>query len=255
MTKIGFIGLGVVGGATLKLAIKHGHKDFVTHDPPCGITGDISSCDVVFISVPVPTKPNGRQDYSILNEAMRMTQPKQTVFIRSTVLPGTTEKARIAYPGRHIYAFPEFLTQRSAEKDIFTISFVASHEGADIISKIFPLKDIILVENETECEFVKYLHNAYCAMSVGFFNLMADFAEARGLSYDSCVRAAAMTTGFVPLTHAKVPGPDGSRGFGGKCLPKDLFAFSTLLGLELKRGHFLSRVLSDNFKQRFSSLF
>ena len=33
----------------------------------------------------------------------------------------------------------------------------------------------------------------------------------------------------------QVPGPDGKRGFGGKCLPKDVRGFSTIHDSELLR--------------------
>ena len=39
--------------------------------------------------------------------------------------------------------------------------------------------------------------------------------------------------GRIGHSHLAVPGPDGKRGFGGKCLPKDIRAFSTVYESDL----------------------
>ena len=46
-------------------------------------------------------------------------------------------------------------------------------------------------------------------------------------------------------SHSTVPGADGRRGFGGKCLPKDLTAFATLTGNDI-----LKQIIDENEKNR-----
>jgi len=45
-----------------------------------------------------------------------------------------------------------------------------------------------------------------------------------------------VSDGRVGDSHLQVPGPDGKRGFGGSCFPKDINAFMTFadsIGLDL----------------------
>ena len=39
----------------------------------------------------------------------------------------------------------------------------------------------------------------------------------------------------------EVPGPDGKRGFGGKCLPKDIYGFS-----EVHKSEILEDIIKYN---------
>jgi UDPglucose 6-dehydrogenase len=79
---------------------------------------------------------------------------------------------------------------------------------------------------------VKYLINCFFATKVSFANEMAQICEAlelKGLNvdYDKVVEYASYDKRLGP-THWKVPGPDGDRGFGGHCFPKDINALMYL---------------------------
>lgn len=252
--RLGFIGTGIVGGATLKLAKKQGHKDIKIYDPGIKSFDSMEGCDAIFISVPVPTKPNGDQDLSILEESLARCPANSVAIIRSSVLPGTANTQAEYFKDIEIYSCPEFLTERTADEDTNKLPLICSAEAWPTLAEIFPNKEIITLNGETECEMVKYTHNAFCAVKVGFFNMIHQVCTDSNIEYGPIVGAAAIT-GFIEKTHTKVPGPDGKMGFGGKCLPKDLLAFSQWIETKFSRTTFLRGVLNENFYNRFGSLF
>jgi UDP-glucose 6-dehydrogenase len=69
-------------------------------------------------------------------------------------------------------------------------------------------------------ETVKYMENAYLAMKVAFCNEFFDLCEAARVDYDK-VRDLWTEDWRIGTSHTEVT-PE--RGYGGKCLPKDVSA-------------------------------
>jgi len=79
------------------------------------------------------------------------------------------------------------------------------------------------------------------AARVSLANMIYDACDKNKINYD-LVREIAFDNFDVLGPHmVQVPGPDGNRGFGGKCLPKDIRAFSTIYDSEL-----LSSIINYN---------
>ena len=73
----------------------------------------------------------------------------------------------------------------------------------------------------TEAELVKYFRNTYLAVKVSYCNEFASLCDRLGVQYDR-VRVHAASDPRIGISHSAVPGPDGRRGFGGTCFPKDI---------------------------------
>lgn len=249
---LGFIGAGVVGGATIKLAESFGHETLV-YDPPRGVRDPLLLAEAIFVSVPVPTKSNGRQDLTILKTALEICPENVPIFIRSSVVPGTCDKLCNLFSNIkfNIHALPEFLTERTAHVDSLSLPIVATERGSWYLSRIFPEKKLLIVGGNKEAEMVKYVHNCFAAMKVGFFNSIYQACENENIKYERVVDAACGVTGFIEKTHTQVPGPDGKFGFGGRCLPKDLLAFVNYFTRSTGQDTFLKQVLDENFYNRF----
>lgn len=220
--KVGVIGCGVVGGALISYLQNHSDVKIAKFDPPLGYEDDLSGCEHIFISVPVP--PNGRGQNTTTLEACVELAKRYTknVYVRSTVLPGTNDRLGTI-------SMPEFLTERTAAADFEKLPILVGGAGRDMtgLSEVFPFKRILSLSN-TEAELAKLTHNCFGAFKVSYFNIIEELSRKLGADY-ARVLTGAMITGFIEPTHTMVPGPDGLRGYGGKCFPENVDAMRRFL--------------------------
>lgn len=242
ISRIAIAGTGMVGGALARYLQAQGISVGL-FDPPKGLSDVtvLDEADIVFIAVPTPYYLDGRGfDDSYLREAIEaIPVPGKTIVIKSTVIPGTTEAMQRDYP-QHAFLFnPEFLTEAKADYDMAfpTRQIVgytsASMERAQSVLDILPAAPYQASLPSVEAELVKYFGNAYLAMRVSFANQMYDICQAMNVNY-ATVRDAAAADPRIGSSHLDVT-HGGYRGYGGKCLPKDvrsLIQLAKQLGIE-----------------------
>ena len=224
MITVGIIGCGFVGGA-LKAWLEENNKDVkvLVSDPPKGMNDDISGADVYFLQIHVPTEDNGTQDLTLMKQLIS-DLPDKPVFVRTTILPGTSEMLS-RETGHRVYFMPEFLTERTYIEDFRKQPMVFTAE-IDLLSRIFKGKKFVRM-TPLEAEITKYAHNVFGAYKVTYFNAVYDYCRRMGADWTN-VHAGMMLSGYINDTHTYVPGPDGKLGYGGKCFPKDVNAFTLM---------------------------
>lgn len=221
---VGIVGCGYVGGALKQWLEKNNPEvKILVSDPPKGYTDSLASADVVFISIHVPTEEDGKQDLQLMKEIIEGL-PDKPIFIRTTILPGTSEKLS-KETKKKVYFMPEFLTERTAYADFGTQPMVFAAE-CELLQKIFVGKRFVQMSS-LEAEIAKYAHNVFGALKVTYFNAIYDLCKKNNCFYDNVLRGV-LLSGYINDVHTAVPGPDGKLGYGGKCFPKDVNALAKL---------------------------
>jgi len=219
---IGLIGCGVIGGALKRWIFENNHNcNLLISDPPKGFKDDISDADIFFISIHIPTECDNTQDLSLLKDIIKGL-PDKPVFIRTTLIPGTTDAIKKEL-GKRIYFMPEFLTERTAYEDFCSQPMIFCGE-IDLLKKIFTGK-VYITMTSLEAEIAKYSHNVFGALKVTFFNGIHSLASEKKCSYENIIKGV-LLSGYINDAHTMVPGHDGKFGYGGKCFPKDVNAFA-----------------------------
>ncbi len=182
-----------------------------------------SNASVYFICVPTPSNEDGI-DLSCLIQVcneLRERNDGGVVVIRSTVTPGTTKN--VVAPRTNsdrLVVNPEFLQEGKALKDSFNPSrVVIGSENPELGDRIQKLYDGPFLRTDwVTAELIKYASNAALATKLSFVNEIANIAKLLGASTEKVLKGVGMDQRFSPSYME--PG----IGFGGSCLPKDLYA-------------------------------
>ena len=186
-------------------------------------------CDFVFVAVPTPMNLNGSQNLSYIESVFKNATPGPIYIIKSTILPGTTQKLIENFPELDIIFSPEFLTERTAKLDMLTqarIVFGGNHELCNKVKKLFEQRFMnrhYIITDSTTAELIKYMNNTFFATKVSIINEFKRLSNALGTNWKDAMHGFA-ADGRIGDSHLHVPGPDGKLGYGGTCFPKDVNA-------------------------------
>jgi UDPglucose 6-dehydrogenase len=250
--RIGIVGFGTVGKALHRfLARIH---EVVLYDKYLPIYNSplhkeqINCCALVFIAVPTPTACDGIScDLRAVEEAVSWITPP--ICIKSTIPPGTTDKVCAAYGSRIAFS-PEYVGESLEHpwKEVDSNGFVIVGGAITVFELVRRAYSEATIRpltyhhtTATLAELCKYMENSFLATKVAFVNQFFELASFFGVDFDQ-LRSLWLLDPRIGAAHTVVT---RERGFGGRCLPKDLRALIASVPLR-ERPSFLEAVLRFN---------
>jgi len=231
---IGFVGQGFVGKSYADDFTRRGYETirYALEHPYRENKAKIRDADIVFICVPAPTTPYGF-DSSIVEASLGLVGTGKIAVIKSTLLPGLTEKLQKKFSKITILFSPEFLNASTAAKDAASpFSNIvglpkksAKHlRAAWILHKILPKAKFSQTVTSADAELYKYAHNISGYMQVLTYNMVYDLAQESRAAWSSIEKALEadpmVSNWYIRPVHKS------GRGAGGMCFIKDFAAFA-----------------------------
>lgn len=230
---VGIVGYGYVGKAMHEFFANH--YDVKIHDPlkeDSNTKSEINECDLALICVPTPMNGGGSCDTSIVEEVAGWISTP-LVIIKSTVPVGTTDILAEKHNKRFVFS-PEYCGESTywspyafhtdvKETPFFTFGG-AKDATSEAIDFYLPVTGPVKKYNQTTAkaaEMAKYMENSFYATKIAFCNEMYSVCEALGIDWHEAREVWLSDPRINPMHTAVFK---DRRGFGGKCLPKDLNA-------------------------------
>src|SRR3989441_1875417 len=202
----------------------------------------VRNAEMGLICVGTPGRASGQLQVEALTrvgheigQALAERDEPYTVVLRSTVLPGTTERVLVPAfqsgagrdlgPTLRVAVNPEFMREGSALQDFagppLTVVGCGDPGTAAVLRSLYATVEAPFVHTAVRtAEMVKYVSNAFHALKVCFANEIGDVCAALGADAQEAMRLFLMDRKLNVSEAYLRPG----FAFGGSCLPKDLRA-------------------------------
>lgn len=257
MKKVAIIGgTGYVGKAYAKL-----FPNAYLYSRSVGTKEEVNKCTLAIICLPTPMKDDGSCDTSIVEEAIGWLEAP-LILIKSTIPPGTTKalkerfNKRIChspeYVGEGGYYIPFWQFPHPTEPQHHSFMIIGGDSGdreeiLDIFYPVLGATKTYYQVDETTSELIKYMENCAIATKVTLCNEFYEIAKAFGVSYSQLREGFVLDErqGKMFTTVYK-----DKRGFGGKCLPKDVSGITYASKQVGYKPKFLESVLANNERLR-----
>lgn len=222
--------IGIIGGGFVGQILKRYYPEAKVYDinEKFDELEDVINKDIVFIAFNL--RDNAIEGTTKIDDYLYHLKGDAIVVIKSTFVPGTTDKLQEKYPNLRIVYNPEFLTEMTAWEDFSHPQFQIlgmPHSTLHLAHEIFellpdaPVKRII---SPLDAEMLKHAQNSYYALKVTWFNQLYDVCKEKGADYET-LREIMVQNPWIGDSHSTIF-HKGYRGYGGKCLSKDPKALS-----------------------------
>ena len=232
---LGIVGCGFVGSAVAS-GFDTPNVDSWIVDPKKSTTTLQQLASVgphlTFICVPTPQSTDGSVNVTIVDQVLADLNKfayDGIVVIKSTITPDHLERFVEEYDLRIVYN-PEFLTEANAHQDFINPSMQilgGVWEECELVERAYVEFSKVKVVPTFKTDIVsasllKYTINSWLATKVSFMNELYQLHKSSGAktSWDQFTDMLQRDK-RIGDSHLRVPGPDGSFGFGGHCFPKD----------------------------------
>ena len=217
---------------------------------------------ITFVCVPTPQQDTHEDvDVSIARDTLENLSDlkyKGIVVIKSTITPHHLTQFKKDFKLKIVYN-PEFLTEANSFEDFINPNMQVlggKWRDCDTVEKAYvrhssvktvPTYKVDLIT----ASLIKYTINSWLATKVIWFNQLKDLYDESG--------ARASWEQFTTMlnedprmgdSHMQVPGPDGLKGFGGHCFPKDTKALLYYSKLKSKKLKALEDIIKYNTEYR-----